>query len=250
MRLRGRVLKRIAVTLLIVLVVAVILAASLHVYMVRGYGSGYLLWNQNEVYLFVPVAYFGYRMTYLGFVRAMIEAAFLGVAQPNKKHFSLVVLRITPTAIQRYTADNIYISGIEPFDGVLYTGNMLPGGTLMKWSGTSFEPVPADEAKTYYANVGKLPPGPSFDNVGGWSMRTAAGEVLRHSPTDYTEKDAKVTLRLDGEETTFVMNSGYISYQAYVDLLRPGKPAERIWEYNERPHMISRAEYQHIFETR
>lgn len=240
-------LKRIAVTILIVLVVAVVLATFLHVYMVRGYGAGYLLWNQNEAYLFVPVADFGYRMTYLGFLRELIKAAFLGVAQPNEQHFSLVVLRVTPTSVQRYTADNIRPSGIEPFDGALYTGNMLPGGTLMKWSGTSFEPVSPDEAKRYYANVHKLPTGPSFDNVGGWSMRTAAGEVLSTSPTDYVEKDAKVTLSLDGEEMTFVMNSGYISYQASVDLLRPGKPAERIWQFNERPHMISRAEYQRLF---
>ncbi|HEX5425294.1 MAG TPA: hypothetical protein VFW94_17225 [Candidatus Acidoferrales bacterium] len=241
-------LKRIALTLLIVLVMAVILAASLHVYYMRGYGSGDLLWNQTEAYLFVPVTHFGYRMTYLGLAGAMVKAIFpYGVTTPTEKHFSLVVLRITPTSLKRYTADNIEISFIEPFDGVLYTGNMLPGGTLMKWSGTSFEPVSPDEAKRYYANASKLPSGPSFDNIGGWSMRTAAGEVLRRSPTDYVEKDAKVTLSLDGEEMTFVMNSGYISYQASVDLLRPGKPAERIWQFNERPHMISRAEYQRLF---
>lgn len=245
MQLRTYLLKR---TAIILLIAAAALAASLHVYYLSGEEAGELLWSQTEAYLFVPVAQLGYRMTYLGFVGAMVKAAFpYGVTTPTEEHFSLVVLKVTPTSVQRFTADNVRITGIEPFEGALYTGNMLPGGTLMKWSGTSFEPLPPDEAKRYYANASKLPSGPSFDNVGGWSKRPAAGEVLRKSPTDYVENDSKMTVTVSGQQMTFVMNSGYISHEAFVDLIRPGHPAERIWDFNERPHRVSRAEYDRLF---
>ena len=240
-------LKRTAVALLIVLAAVVIFAVSLHVYFVRGDEAAELFWNQTEAYLFVPVTQFGYRMTYLGYLHAMMKEMLLGVTRPSEKHCSLVVLRITPTSVQRYTADNISISGAEAFDGALYAFDMVPGGTLMKWSSNRFEAVPKDEAKRYYANVSKLPSGPSFDNIAGWSKRTAAGQVLRRSPTDYVENDAKVTLTVSGKEMTFVMNSGYITHQAFVDLIRPGHAAQRIWQFDERPHRVSKSEYEKIF---
>jgi hypothetical protein len=46
---------------------------------------------------------------------------------------------------------------------------------------------------------------------------------------------------------TFIMNSGYDSHEAFIDLLRPGKSPERIWHLNERPERVSGATYKQIF---
>lgn len=97
--------------------------------------------------------------------------------------------------------DNFWLGSVSPFQGVLYAGNMLPGGTLMKWSGTQFERPSPDEANRFYANAANLPAGPSYDNVEGWSKRTAAGEVTSESPTKFQEKDAKVTVQLGGSRS-------------------------------------------------
>ena len=69
-------------------------------------------------------------------------------------------------------------------------------------------PTP-EELKMWYANVNRLPVGPSYDDVAGWSKRTAVG-VFSNSPTDYVEKDSKVTIDLGGKPFTFVMNSGFL----------------------------------------
>jgi hypothetical protein len=226
-------LKRIAVSLVIVIVAATILAGSIHVYYLRSDAVGELFWNQREAYLFVQISDTGYRMTYLGLLGETAREVFpFAVPKPENNHFSVVVLRITPNSVDRYATDNLQISQIEPFEQTLYSANLLSGTGLMKWSGTRFETATQEEATRYYGNAKSLPSGPSYDDVQGWSKRTAAGDVKRVTPTDYAETDSTVTLKLDGEEMTFIMNSGFITHQAYVRLNEsqdhgPGSQEER-----------------------
>lgn len=74
------------------------------------------------------------------------------------------------------------------------------------------------------------------------------GKVEQLSARDYREEDAKVTLELDGRLVTLVMNSGFISHHAYIDLLRSGHAAERIWDLDGEPHRVSASVYERMFQ--
>ena len=232
--------------ILAVIALAVALPAFLKVYYLRNDGGGEVFWNANEAYVFESVVQRGYPMSYWGYLGEMIRELFpFGASSPKDNHYFVVVLRVTPESVQRYTTDNYWLGSIEPFEGALYGGNLLPGGILMKWSGTHFERPDGDELKRIYANISKFPPGPSYDNVAGWSKRTVAGDV--NAGTANTEKDARVTIELNGTACTFVMNSGFFSHEAYIDLLRPVQAPQRIWYLDGQPHRVSRSEYQTAF---
>jgi hypothetical protein len=243
--------RRIIVALAVVALIVSLLTV-LRVHYVRDELNGSLLWNAQEAYLFLGVAEFGYTFSYLGLLREwLMELLPFGASQPNNKHYYMVVLRVTPDNIARYSIDNFW-SGSPPsvFGGSIYTGNMLnsrPGP--MKWSGTDFESVGLEEQKELQKAIvsGELPATPKYDNVGGWSRRMVGGEVERKSPTGYTEEDAKLTIQLDGKPLTFLMNSGFIGRKAYIDLQRPGYAPERIWYLDEKSRRINAATYKRIF---
>ncbi|HXN71399.1 MAG TPA: hypothetical protein VN861_02475 [Candidatus Acidoferrales bacterium] len=123
----------------------------------------------------------------------------------------------------------------------------------MKWSGTQFEPATPEEGERYHEYAISLPngppAGPSYDNVEVWSKRTVGGEIVSESSTVFVEKDSKVTIEVGGNQLTFVMNSGFISHEAYIDLARPGQPTERIWHLDGNAHRVNGADYQRIFES-
>lgn len=242
--------------LLIALAVLVAVLLSLTVYVVRTDSGGALLWNADNAYFFIGMADRGYEFSYLRYLVEELREMFpFGASSPTDKHFSVLVLHVTPDLIERYPINNFWLgSNPEPFQGNLYAGNMLPDGGFMKWSGTHFEPATPEEADKFHEYAISLtqgpPSGPRYDNVEGWSKRTLAGEIITESPTRPIERDSKVTIEVNGKQLTFVMNSGYVSHQAYVDLIRPGQPPERIWHLDGEPHRVSRAEYYQIFKSR
>jgi hypothetical protein len=214
---------------------------------------GALFWNANTAYVFIGLAERGYKTSYLGLAvyetRELIRS---GAPNPTDKHFSVLVLQVTPGSIQRYEIQNFWLgSDPSPFEGNLYAGNMLSRGRFVKWTGTGFEPATPLEAQEYREYALKLPSGPptglDFDNVEGWSKRALGGDVVRKSPTDYVERDAIVTIDLAGAPLTLTMNSGFIGREAYIDLQRPGESSARVWSLDERPRRVSRAEYSRIF---
>jgi hypothetical protein len=238
-----------------VIVLAAVLLAFLKTYYVRSENRGDLIWNADEAYVFIRLIQRGYRLSYLGFLVEFNKESFpFGASAPNDSHRSVLVLRVTRNAVERYFVDDFYLGSLSVVGQNIYGGNLNGGkdGFLMKWSGTHFEPSSPEEQRSVQSALGsgKAPPGPSYDNIDGWSKRAVAGDVIRESPTVYTEKDAKVSITLDGEPLTFVMNSGFIDHVAYIDLSRPGQPPERIWYLDERSHRVNRAEYDSTFKVR
>ncbi len=229
---------------------------SLKVYYVRTDARGALFWTPNSAYFFIGLADRGYRMSYIGLtIDEIRELLPFGAPEPTDKHFSVLVLHVTPDSVQRYRIQNFWLgSDPEPFEGNLYAGNMLPDGGFMKWTGTNFEAATPLEAQKYREYAMKLPSGPpagpSFDNVEGWSKRAAAGEVVHTPPADNIERDAKVTIDLGGTPLTFVMNSGFVSRNAYIDLERPGRAPQRIWSLDEQPRRVNEIEYELKFKSR
>jgi len=234
--------------------VGVLLLATVPTYYIQSASGGSLMWNANEAYVFEGVVQRGFHFSRLGYLVEFVREIFpFGASSPDDKHFSVAVLRITPEAVQRYVIFDFNSGGrFDALGQSIYSGDLYTGA-LMKWSGSRFEAARAeDQQKLRNAlNSGKIPPGPSYDNVDGWSKRSTAGEVMRDPlTTAYVERDAKVLIELNGNSVTFVMNSGFISREAYIDLLRSGQPSERIWYWDGRTHKVSKTEYKRIFTRR
>ncbi|MFZ0639304.1 MAG: hypothetical protein WAM59_06375 [Candidatus Acidiferrales bacterium] len=237
----------------LVVAIIVVLLLFLRVYDVRIDAGGTLFWNADEAYFFIGMVDRGYDFSYLGDVIEQVREIYpLGASPSNYTHCSLLVLHITSNSIQQYSIDDFLLAeGPEPFEGTLYLTNDLPGGGAIKWLGNSFKPTTPEEDKRVHEYAISLPQGPpmgpSYDNVQGWSKRTVVGQIIRKSSKVFVEEDSKVTVEIAGKPLTFVMNSGFISHDAYIDLIRPGQPPERIWHLDERPHRVSRGQYYRIF---
>lgn len=222
------------------------------VYYIQDQAWGDLFWNAESAYVFIGIDSRGSPYSLLGFAVEVVREMFpFGASAPRDRHSSVVVLRITPDSVQRYSQDDFWLSTITPFQGVLYTNNRLHDRESVKWSGFQFEPTTPDEDSKfieYFRSSPELrPKGPSYDNLQGWSKRAVAGEVVSESSTVSVEKDARVTIELNGKPLTFVMNSGFLTQEAYIDFMRPNQPPERIWYLDERSHRVSKTEYERMF---
>ncbi len=236
----------------VAVILAIVLTIPVRTYRVRRQSWGSLFWNNRTAYIFIGEGVQGYRFDYLGLAVEWVQELFpFGASAPADNHCSATVLEVNAHSVQSYSVNDFWLGTVEPFQGTLYAPNQLPNGGFMKWSGNHFVPATPAEIENFHEYLISLPKGPpvepSYDNVEGWSQRVAAGEVVDTSPTEYVEKDSRVTIELDGQQLTFVMNSGFISRHAYVDLIRAGRPPERIWQLDQRGHRVSRAEYRAIF---
>ena len=122
----------------------------------------------------------------------------------------------------------------------------LLNGGLLKWSGDHFERTSVEEQnalRTAHSSC-RIPAGPSYENIDGWSKTGAAGKAGMLSG----EEDARVEIHVNGKPATLVMNSGFITHQAFIDTIRPGETLQRIWYLDERIHRVTRTEYLHTFE--
>lgn len=250
MQLNGGItLRKKVIATFTLLIIGLIILGSLKVYHVRKQGSGSLFWNKDAAYIFINIENRGYSLSFLGFAAEFIREVFpFGASAPTDLHSSTLVLEVTPDSVQHNIIENQWLGPVEPFDAVLYAVNLVDQRGFLKWSGDHFEPTNTGERTRIQGAIrqGEIPSGPSYDNLQGWSKRTVAGDVTGVS-SNAVENDAKVTIELDGRSLTFVMNSGFISHQAYIDLQRPGQAPERIWSLDEQAHRVSKKEYQQIF---
>lgn len=249
--------KKIKFGVLIAIAIILILSFFLKAYWIRNESGGWLFWNTEDAYIFINVRVDGFRPTYLGLVGQEIEAIFpFGAPTPDEKHLSVLVLHVTLGGVKQYTIDNCWLgSGPEPFHGELYAANMITGKD-MKWSYDHFEPISEEKQLSLQAalrgdnNYFKSTAGPSYDHVEGWSKRTVAGNFIYKTENNRTvsiENDSRLTIKVAGQNLTFLMNSGFVTRHGYIDLVRSGQPPERIWRWDEYPHLVSRAEYDRIF---
>lgn len=61
---------------------------------------------------------------------------------------------------------------------------------------------------------------------------------------------ATVAMEVGGQPLTLLVKRAYNESDIFIDLLRPGAAAERIWALDERPRRVSKTEYEHTFEKR
>jgi hypothetical protein len=89
--------------ILIAVALGALLLATVPTYHVQTASGGSLIWNANEAYVFEGVAQRGFNFSRLGYLVEFVREIFpFGASAPDDKHSSVVVLRITPEAVQHY----------------------------------------------------------------------------------------------------------------------------------------------------
>ena len=228
---------------LILASVLVVLLFYPKMYVVRDEAGGTLFWNSNEALLFVGVERSGARFAPLTYFGNIIRESLGGVRPPDiEACLQTVVIRMTDkdveryeTDIQRHLTDGDCFGHIAPFEGHIYAG-YLAQGRIWKWSGDHFEPAAQEELRGFDP-MKAASRGFQFDDIEGWSMR------------EYALGRVRYPLTLNGQPVTFV-SSGRVPpaiYEPSVDVIRSGQNPQRIWYLDERPHRVSKAEYDKIF---
>jgi hypothetical protein len=225
----------------IVLAVSLFVIINPKVYVIRDAADGTLYWDTNEALLFVGTTSSGVRFSYPRYAIEPVLESLGDVRIPDDKRCSqILVIRVTDKEVQRY------ITGLEQyaeepycfthyvlFNGRIYVG-YLAQQKVWRWSSNQFQPATETEFRGF--NPLKSAHGSQFDNIEGWSMReNALGRVDSYRIT------------LNGQPLTLVSSGrkwprGEIS----LDLIRPGQAPQRIWSNDERPHVVTKTEYQRI----
>lgn len=231
-------LKKIVVCLL-VLAVIVCGSAFLHVFYISDGGTGTLLWNGDTAYLFLDIGSFGYRLTYLQYMRQTVKEL-LGVGrEPSDKRYSNIVFTINHGNVLRYVLNDTRFSGYYVITGNILSGD-LNTGILWKWNENHFERATAEDQRNLtQAGVSGMP-GPNYDDVDGWHERI---NIFSH------KGDYQYAVNLN-ERTLSLRTRRERVDDLSVDLVRPDGTNETIWHLDGHPRKVSKAEYERVFGRR
>ena len=122
------------------LALAIAAGVWLKIYYVREDSAGWLLWNANEAYLFMSVHPRGYHFTYFEYPFALLRQYFNAPPFPDDERVSVVVIRVTSSAIERHDVDIGKGDAHEPdfyttFGEGIYANCQ---GVLCRWTGSGF----------------------------------------------------------------------------------------------------------------
>jgi hypothetical protein len=224
------------------LLLAAALAASVlsNVYFIRAASGGTLLSRGEEAYLFVGTGGTGYRFSYLEYPLVVFKEHFYAPPFPEQRRGSSTVIRVTPTAVEPHVQESEEDPGalfLTPFDDGFYA--MCPGAVLCKWAGNSFEPATKEEQRRL-DGTNRLVRGDMNNKViNGWHVRYTGS-----SPGDHFEVEV-------GKKFVIAAKNKASDVRAYpwisIDLLRPGKPPESLYDVDGTPRRVSKAEYERFF---
>ena len=89
----------------VVLGAAILAAGTLKINLLRVDSGGNVLWNANEAYLFIGTFSRGARVTYLEYPWMILKEYLGGIRASDNNLNSLVVIRVTPSTVERYNVD-------------------------------------------------------------------------------------------------------------------------------------------------
>ncbi len=240
----------------IIIVVAVLavcfaLAASLHVYYLTDSSGGTLFWRGNEAYLFLEVSHVGYRFSYLEFPFVVIGEHFYWVPYTKDRRDSSMVIRITPSSVERHFVDYGYgwntpsPDFLTPFDDGFYAH--CQGAILCKWTNNGFVPATQEEARRIGGETALVRGDMNNQIVNGWHVReTGRLESLGHFELPVGKR---LTISMD------VRLAGVRSEQTFarwvtIELLRTNQPPQSLYDVNGAQQRVSRGEYEKVFPHR
>jgi hypothetical protein len=230
--------------LITILAVVATFAAKVDIFLILDGADGTALLSANEVYVFVDTRHIGHRVSYLRFPWFFVKNYLGGIEDPDDDTRSLAVIRVTPSVVEHHT---LTVGNREPGSepksyaprkGRIYVNYPALGG-LCFWATDHFEAATHEDRQGFY---GQRLTEKDFDT--GWSERTfgaspgSAGSAFSVRVGDSLDLSVK-------SHTTFT-GSGRIS----IEILRPGRNPERVWEHATHWGIVGHAEYQSIFDKR
>jgi hypothetical protein len=226
---------------IVLLVVALIGAAFMNAYYVADGAGATLYWRADDAYLFVGASSSGYHFRYLDYPMVALRGYFNASLPADDNHVSGTVIHVTPFVVERYQLDYGKDSAttpdfLTPFDDGFYA--MCTGQVLCKWIGKHFEPA-TEEQRLRHDGTNRLFHGDmSGQIINGWSVRE-----VRRSPDDHFEIPIGNAYAIHAENHAKDVRYPWVS----VDLLRPGKSPESLYNVNGTPRRVNRTEYEKLF---
>jgi hypothetical protein len=230
--MRNRTTKAVAALLAVALFVSLIF----HVHFVRQGAGQTLLWNKDEAYLFVDVTSFGYRLTYAQYLLEIVKEYFRVVRPSDLRRSSVTIFHITPGNIQRYIADDLSLHPYVPIAGSIYANRQ---GTVMRWTGSDFEPVASDQQARFFDLIFKAPR--ELNDLDGWSEREGLSGF---------DAENKYSLEIGGQPMTLNVKTVRLADELSIELHQPDHPPRQIYYLDQRSHRVSSAEYFRLFGTK
>jgi hypothetical protein len=228
--------------LFICLALIVLLALTIpRFYIVREAADGILLWNSDKAYAFVTVVSRGVRLSPLGYVLESVNEYFRSVRLPDDKRSRTEVIDISGEQHRTLVKEDIEFSPQVVNDAIV--GGSPANGEIKiwKWDGTNFVAATAEERRALEAqqqanNLAGHPPGPDLDDLEHWWRRT---NIFASSITPSGSSESPLSsITVIGKKTGSVLT---------LDLLSPGRAAQRIWTLDIKPHTVSKSQYERIF---
>jgi hypothetical protein len=194
-----------------------------------------LLWNQDQAYLFIGWGRSGYHFTGFEYLFAHIPAYFGIPRTVDDNRLSIIVFRITPTAIERYVAEPYQMYrgflGYFPRGDTIYAYD--GGATLWKWAGARFETVTPEEQRGLALELSSQG---DYTNVDGWSSR--------HS---LTARPTKSEIEVQGKPVALFTKVKDSGREVTVEVRLAGGKLQRILQTTRAWHLVSKSEYEEIF---
>jgi hypothetical protein len=235
-------MKRIALTLMIVLVGSVVVASLTKTCRVSAKETGaQLLWSPDEAYLFVGTKQVGWRFSYLRLVGEVV-LQFVGIiTPPQDSKPTTMMFRITPNGIERHVLDNTELA-----PQYIVFESRVRIGPRWQWTGSQFERTTPNEERRLAGAMPRTPsvfPARSGDyvNVDGWSSR-------HFLPMRVPRDGWTLPFSLGGQPATLtVLNETLESID--IDLQRGNRQRERLLSLDERLRSVSQAEYRTLLSS-
>jgi hypothetical protein len=228
-----------AQTLIRVSVVAIfLLSVLIQLHFVSDHAGATVFQRGSEAYLFLGGGHNGWHFPAALYPAIVAKEYFNAPTAPSDVDAKSLVIRISPDGTQRWTNPSANIAFLTPFPDGFYA--LCPGSVLCKWTETGFRQATPEE--TQGIRVDDLRHG-TLDNqlINGWTTHE-----LKFSPGDHFEVHLpeNVTIRV-ADHTTREFGRPDVT----VDLLRPGQPAERIYQANASSRLVSASQYARLFPT-
>lgn len=214
--------------------------AVLNLYFIRDDSGGYVVWNNDEAYLFIGVARRGFHTRCIGYPWAVLKEALYASPGPDDAKLTQIVIRVTGSSIEHYSFNMPDEPGIgpdlyTPLEGRIYANCPQLNG-LCKWNGNRFEAASPDEQRRL-DGINQLT-ALEIEKANGWSKRVFPGFGRQIT----ANIGGSVSVRVKNEAQSIKEQPRYS-----VDVLRPAAEPERILYIDETPRMVSRSAYKHAF---
>jgi hypothetical protein len=222
---------------------ALVLMGSLQEYYLSDHSGATVYSKGDEAYLFLGSGHTGYRFSYLKYPLVVLGEYFNSPPSPSDQRAISTVMRVTPSGVERHVIDYDQQGGnavdlLTPFDDGFY--GMCSGGILCKWTQRGFEPATEAEQRRHDGTNGLFRGNFNNQRINGWFVRE-----IRRTPGDHFEVQVgdKLVIAAKNQATDHGEHE-WIS----VDLLRAGKPPERLYDVNGTPRRVSQTEYERSFQ--